>query len=79
MFQNDFDKNIVAILPHLNSDLKGFTKKVNVFLTDLKGQILIEQQNTEYIDISRQPNGHYIAFLTDVNGSLIKRIRVVKK
>lgn len=79
MHQDDLDKNIVAILPHLNSDVKGFSKKVNVFLTDLKGQILIEQQNADYLDISHQPKGYYLAFLTDMNGSLIKRIKVVKK
>ncbi len=79
MDQKDLDRNIIAILPHLNSEFKGIKKKVNVFLTDLKGQILIEEQNADYLDISRQPKGYYLAFLTDMNGSLIKRIKVVKK
>lgn len=79
MNENDFNKDIIAILPHLNSEVKSFKKKVNVFLTDLKGQILIEQQNADYLDISHQPKGYYLAFLTDMNGSLIKRIKVVKK
>ncbi|HRG00095.1 MAG TPA: hypothetical protein PKZ75_03195 [Bacteroidia bacterium] len=79
MHQDDLDKHIIAILPHLNSEFKNFKKKVNVFLTDLKGQILIEKQNADYLDISDQPKGYYLAFLTDMNGSLIKRIKVVKK
>ena len=79
MSQEGFNKDIIAILPHLNSDFKGFKKKVNVFLTDLKGQILIEKQNADHLDISDQPKGYYLAFLTDMNGSLIKRMKVVKK
>lgn len=79
MFQDDLDKNIVAILPHLNHKYNGYTKNVNVFLTDLKGQIVLEQQNAKYIDITCQPKGYYIAFLIDINGSLIKKIKVVKK
>ena len=52
---------------------------MNVFLTDLKGQIVIEQQNVNWIDISNQPKGYYIAFLTDSHGGLIKQIRVIKE
>ena len=54
-------------------------KKMNIFLTDLKGQIVIEQQNVNWIDISSQPKGYYIAFLTDLQGGLIKKIRVIKE
>ncbi len=79
MSQSSTNKNIISIAPHLGDNLKGLKRKINVFLTDLKGQILIEQQNTAFIDITDQPKGCYIAFLLDINGSLIKRIRVIKK
>lgn len=79
MSQSSTNKNIISISPYLNGNLKKLRRKINVFLTDLKGQILIEQQNTEFIDITNQPKGCYIAFLLDLNGSLIKRIRVIKE
>lgn len=78
MSQNGINRNIISISPDLNGNLMGLKKRINVFLTDLKGNILIEQKNTEFIDITDQPKGHYIAFFIDVNGSVIKRIKVVK-
>ncbi len=78
MSQNAVNRNIIRISPYLSGNLIGMKKKINVFLTDLKGNILIEQKNTEFIDITDQPEGHYIAFLIDLNGSVIKRIKVVK-
>lgn len=79
MDQDSTNKNIISISPYLNGNFKKLKRKMIVFLTDLKGQILIEQQNTEFIDITNQPKGCYIAFLLDLNGSLIKRIRVIKE
>ncbi|MBK6984517.1 MAG: T9SS type A sorting domain-containing protein [Bacteroidetes bacterium] len=59
--------------------MNSSVKKINIFLTDLQGQIIIEQQNVNWIDISNQPKGFYIAFLTDLQGGLIKKIRVIKE
>lgn len=79
MDQNSTNKNIISISPYLDGNLKKLRRRINVFLTDLKGQILIEQKNTDFIDITDQPKGCYIAFLLDLDGSLIKRIRVIKE
>lgn len=79
MRPNSKNKNIISISPYLKGNFKRLKRKINVFLTDLKGQILIEQQNTDFIDITHQPKGCYIAFLLDMNGSLITRIRVIKE
>lgn len=72
-------KHIVHISHHLHNKVDSFAKKVNVFITDLKGHIIFEQKNLNSIDISSQPKGHYIAFLTDLNGGLIKKIRIIKE
>lgn len=72
-------KHIVDISGHLQNNMDMLTMKINVFLTDLKGHILFEEQNARFIDISNQPRGYYIAFLTDPNGGLIKKIRVIKE
>jgi hypothetical protein len=71
-------KHIIDISKHLQNNVDLLSLRINVFLTDLKGQILFEAQNVEYIDITGHPKGHYIAFLTDTNGVLIKKIRVIK-
>ena len=60
------------------TDIKRVSKKITVFLTDLKGNILIEQNGIDAIDISSHPNGNYIVFLTDSVGGLISKIRVIK-
>ena len=69
------NSHIIKISHHVNSSVK----KISIFLTDLQGQIIIEQQNVNWIDISNQPKGYYIAFLTDSHGGLIKQIRVIKE
>lgn len=71
-------KYIVDISQHIQEYMGSITKKFNVFLTDLKGDILFEGQNSDYIDISSHPKGYYIAFLTDMSGGLIKKIRIIK-
>lgn len=71
-------KQIVDISQHIHEYMGTITKKFNVFLTDLKGDILFEGQNTGSIDISPHPKGYYIAFLTDMSGGLIKKIKVIK-
>jgi hypothetical protein len=71
-------KHIIDISKHLQNNVDLLSLRINVFLTDLKGQILFEGQNIECIDITGHPKGHYIAFLTDTNGVLIKKIRVIK-
>jgi hypothetical protein len=75
MSQKTINSHIIKISHHVNSSVK----KINIFLTDLQGQIIIEQQNVNWIDISNQPKGCYIAFLTDSQGGLIKQIRVIKE
>ena len=72
-------KHIVHISDHLHDNVDSLTDKINVFLTDLKGHIVFEQQNLNSIDISNQPKGNYIAFLTNLDGGLIKKIRVIKE
>lgn len=72
-------KHLVDISGHLQNNMDMLTMKINVFLTDLKGHILFEEQNASFIDMSDQPKGYYIAFLTDLNGGLIKKIRVIKE
>lgn len=79
MSQKTINNNILRFSHHLSDSVNASVKKMNVFLTDLKGQIVIEQQNVNWIDISNQPKGYYIAFLTDSHGGLIKQIRVIKE
>ncbi len=79
MNQKMINNNIIEISHHLNDCVNLISKRTNVFLTDLKGQIVLEQQNVNCIDISNQPKGYYIAFLMDLHGGLIKKIRVIKE
>lgn len=70
--------NKLTITSCFSGDFKRMTKRTSVFLTDLKGQILFEQKGLAVIDISKQPKGCYIVFLTDSVGGLIDRIKVIK-
>jgi hypothetical protein len=79
MNQNILNRNIVRISQHLSLNIGDLTQGVNVFLTNLKGDIVVEQKNLNDIDITSQPRGLYIAFLTDLQGGLIKKIRVIKE
>ncbi len=79
MSQKTINSHIIKISHPLNDHVNSSVKKINIFLTDLQGQIIIEQQNVNWIDISNQPKGFYIAFLTDLQGGLIKKIRVIKE
>ncbi len=79
MSQKTINSHIIKISNPLNDSLSSPGKKTNVFLTDLKEKIVMEQQNVSWIDISNQPKGCYIAFLTDLQGGLIKKVRVIKE
>jgi len=79
MNQKTLKNDIIEISHHVKGHLGSISKNMKVFLTNLKGEILIEQQNLDFIDISNQPKGCYIAFLTDLNGGLIKKICVKKE
>ncbi|MBK8367812.1 MAG: T9SS type A sorting domain-containing protein [Bacteroidetes bacterium] len=79
MSQKTINSHIIKISHPLNDHVNSSVSKINIFLTDLQGQIIIEQQNVNWIDISNQPKGFYIAFLTDLQGGLIKKIRVIKE
>jgi hypothetical protein len=79
MSQKTINSHIIKISHPLNDHVNSSVNKINIFLTDLQGQIIIEQQNVNWIDISNQPKGFYIAFLTDLQGGLIKKIRVIKE
>jgi hypothetical protein len=72
-------KNRIAIRPYLNDTKKLISKNINVFLTDLKGHILFEGVNSDYIDITHHPKGNYIAFLTDLQGGLIRKVKIIKE
>ncbi len=73
------NNDIIDISHYLKNHTGLLSKKMNIFLTNLKGDIIIEQQNPDYIDMTNQPKGYYIAFLTDSHGGLIKQIRIIKE
>ena len=79
MSQKTINNLVIKISHHVNDSGDISAKKTNIFLTDLKGHIVMEQKNVNWIDISNQPKGCYIAFLTDLQGGLIKKIRVIKE
>lgn len=51
---------------------------VQVYLTDLSGEIIHEQRGTQNIDLSEKRRGKYIAFMVDNNHRLIRKIGIVK-
>lgn len=52
---------------------------VQVYLTDLSGEIIHEHRGTQNIDLSEKRRGKYIAFMVDNNHRLIRKIGIVKK
>ena len=76
--QNSIDENQFCITHHLKENIDALPSNINVVLTNLKGEILFEEINADCIDISNLSKGLYIVFLMDLEGSLIKKIKVIK-
>jgi hypothetical protein len=45
----------------------------------MNGKIILHQQNTNFIDISTQLSGVYFMLLTNNNGQLVQRSKVMKE
>lgn len=71
--------NSVSIYPNPTSDCIHFSQILNVVVTDLIGQIIIEKLNVQSLDLSEQPKGIYILNIVDQKGQILERRKIIKK
>ena len=69
----------IVVYPNPTYNEINFTKQVNVQLIDLNGHIITNERNTTKLDLSNQSTGIYFIKLTDENGQVLKRSKIVKK
>lgn len=72
-------ENIISISPNPTVGQINFATLVNVQVTSLTGQIISDKRNVNTIDIAEQPNGIYFLTLTNNNGKVIQRSKIVKE
>jgi photosystem II stability/assembly factor-like uncharacterized protein len=69
----------IIIYPNPVNDLINFSIKTNVQLANVAGQIVAERKNITTLDLSNQTSGIYLLILTDNNGQVIQRHKIVKE
>ena len=68
-----------AIYPNPTSNVINFSVQTNVQLTNVTGQIVANKANVNTLDISGQPLGIYFVTLTNDNGQVLQRSKIVKE
>ena len=71
--------NVIDVYPNPANSLINFSALTSVQLTSLTGQIIAEKKNVNSLDISDQPTGMYFLTLTDNNGQVVQRSKIVKE
>jgi len=72
-------KPSVLVYPNPTRGKINFSAITNVQLTNATGKILDDRKNVDSIDLSEQSAGIYFIILTDKNGQVIQRNKIVKE
>lgn len=73
------NKNSITIYPNPTNNTINFSIQTNVQLTNATGQIIADRKNVITLDLSDQPKGIYFLILTDNNGQVTQRSKIVKE
>ncbi len=69
----------ISVYPNPTKNQINFSIQTNLQLTNLIGQIVADSKNVSTFDLSAQPTGIYFLILTDNNGQVIQRNKIVKE
>lgn len=72
-------KENVIIYPNPTKDQINFSIQTNVQVTNIMGQNLSDQLNISSLDLRSQPTGVYFLTLTNNDGQVIQRSKIVKE
>lgn len=69
----------LKIYPNPTNGIVYFSATANVQATNTLGQVIADKKNINSLDLSNQPTGVYFLTLTNDNGQIIKRDKIVKE
>lgn len=77
----NFDEvnNVIVVYPNPTKSMINFSVQTNVQLVSLSGQIIADKENVSTLDLSNQSAGVYFLTLTDNNGYVVQRSKIVKE
>lgn len=77
---NDLSQNVsIGLYPNPTSGKIYFSTKVDVQLTNILGEVVLIERNTNKIDFSNQSQGVYIATFFDKTGNIIQINKILKQ
>lgn len=68
----------ISVFPNPTADVVNFSELVNVQISTITGQIVINKENVSLVDLSNQVSGVYFITLTNDKGQIIQRNKIVK-
>ncbi len=71
--------NNINVYPNPTTGTVFLSDNYSVTLTDLTGKILLEEQNTNTVDMTNQPTGLYFLLLTDNMGRVVHRAKIARQ
>jgi hypothetical protein len=78
--ENPIDNSYsISVYPSPTKNQINFSALTNVQLTSITGQIIADRKNVNMLDLSAQSTGIYFLTLTNNNGQVIQRNKIVKE
>lgn len=71
--------HIIGVYPNPTNQIVNFSDQANVQLTNVSGQIVASRKSVNRLDLRELPAGIYFVLLTDNNGQVLKRGKIVKE
>lgn len=71
--------NTAHFYPNPAANLVHFSGNFNIMLTDLSGKTVVQQYNTNQIDMTMLPAGMYFISFEDENGKFVQRSKLIKE
>jgi hypothetical protein len=72
-------KDFINIYPNPTKGQINFAVLSNAQIASLTGQIVVDKKNVNNLDLADQPTGIYFLTLTDNNGQVIQRSKIMKE
>jgi hypothetical protein len=69
----------IAVYPNPTKDQINFSEVVTIELASVTGQILNSQKSVSFLDLSKQTAGIYFLTITDSNGQVLQRSKIIKE
>jgi hypothetical protein len=76
---NTTNSSPIAVYPNPTKDLINFSEVVTIQLASVTGQILNSQKSVSFLDLSKQTAGIYFITITDSNGQVLQRSKIIKE